>query len=127
MAGRAHDTATGMRAGTAEIESLDWRAIARAFGRWTEREELIRGDLAMKNISIGQAVTLFYIYRTEHLAINDGVSEVRRKLGHGSNDPIGHLVFKLLGPFLAFQMVRRILAKHGDGMISCRGYRWVSG
>src|SRR5581483_2900071 len=71
MPRRAHHAAAGMRAGAAEIESLDGRAIAGALWGWSQREKLVRGDLALKDIAVGQAIALLDIERAEHLAVED--------------------------------------------------------
>src|SRR5579883_1924744 len=120
MAWRAHHAAAGMRAGAAEIETLDGRAIAGALRGWAQREKLVRGDLALKDIAVGQAVALLDIEGTEHLAIEDRVREIGRELGHGSDDAIGHLILHLLGPRAALKMVGRVLAEHRDGVVARR-------
>ena len=69
MAGRAHHAAAWMRAGAAQVESLDGRAVARAFGRGSQREELVGRDLAVEDVAVGHAVTLLDIDRAEYLAV----------------------------------------------------------
>src|SRR5579883_2928314 len=103
MPRRAHHAAAGMRAGAAEIESLDGRAIAGALWGWSQREKLVRGDLALKDIAVGQAIALLDIERAEHLAVEDRVGEIWRELGHCGDNAVGHLILHLLGPCAALR------------------------
>ena len=65
----------------------------RTLGCGTQREQLIRAYFTMKNVAVGQAVTLLDIDRAEDLTVDDGIGEIRGKLGHGRNDSICHLIF----------------------------------
>ncbi len=80
MAGSAHDAAAGMHARAAEIQPLDWRAVAGAFGRRAEREELIGCDFAVKDITVGHPIAPLDIEGAEDLPVNDSVGKIGREL-----------------------------------------------
>ncbi len=98
-----------------------------AFWRRSLREELIGRDLAMEDVSIGHAVALLDIHRTEHLASDHGVGEIGGELGQRRNDAVGHLVFHLIGPRAALEAIGRILAEHRDRMFTRGRDRGISG
>src|SRR5579885_2069945 len=72
VAGRAHDAAAGVGAGATEVQTLDGRAIASAFGGGPQREKLVGRDLAVKDVAVGHAVTLLNVDGAENLSVQHG-------------------------------------------------------
>ena len=52
--GGRHDAASGVRAGAAHVEILDRRAVLGPAGHRPEKEKLVQGQLALKNVALGQ-------------------------------------------------------------------------
>jgi hypothetical protein len=59
----ASDTSAGVRTRAAQVQTVDWRGVARPTGDWTEREELIEAQVAVENIATGQSVLLLEVER----------------------------------------------------------------
>src|SRR5262249_61374053 len=78
VAGRTGDTAAGMRAGAAVIESRKRRAIIGIAERRTRPEQLVERQGAMKDVAAGQPEHLFEIERAERLAADHARLEARR-------------------------------------------------
>jgi hypothetical protein len=65
-----------MGAGTAEIKIFNRSSIFCPTGDRTKEEELIQSELALKNISFGEAEFLFQIPWRHHLAMKNDVFQV---------------------------------------------------
>ena len=66
---RAHYSTAGMRAGSAEIEAGDGRAVTGPSGYGAQEEHLVEAHLAVEDVAAGDAETAFEIEGLEHLAL----------------------------------------------------------
>ena len=72
-----------MGTGTAQVEIFYWRAVFGPTGNRAEKEQLVEGQLALKNISFGKAKLLFKIPGRDHLAVQYDIFQIRRVLAQG--------------------------------------------
>src|SRR6266446_7412787 len=85
----AHDAASGMGGGAAEIEAAHRRPISGVTREGTKREELIRDHRALEDVAAGEIERPLEVERGEHLAREDGAAEVRRVLVEQREAPVG--------------------------------------
>ena len=105
---QACQSATGMRAGAAQVQSLKRSSILRPANQRTEREKLIERLFAVVNVSAAETVSLFEIERRDYLAGNDQIAQARGVVFQ----LIDHVSSKLVstcGPIALPQLVRREL------------------
>src|SRR2546426_2101530 len=97
LARGAHDAAAGMRAGAAQVETADRRAVVRPARGRTEEEQLIGGHLAVEDVPLGETEDLLQIPRAEDLARDDRLLDVRGVFRQRVDDLVAHLLADL-GP-----------------------------
>lgn len=71
VAGRSGHSSAGMRAGSAQVQPFDRRAILRPTGHRAHEEKLLERKIAVKNIALGEAVGAFQIEGRENLSRHD--------------------------------------------------------
>src|SRR5262245_1513131 len=77
----AHDAASGMRSRSTHPEVADRRRVLRPSGSRTKEEQLLEGQLALKDVAFGEPELALEIERREHLPMQDDVANVRCMLG----------------------------------------------
>jgi len=120
VAGRAHRTTAGSRAGAAATQPVKRSAVSRAFRRRAQREELIGCDFAVEDVAVGHSVSLLDVHGAEYLAMQDGIGEIGGELGYGRNNAIRHLVLHLFRPFAPPQVIGRVLTEHRHQVLARR-------
>src|SRR5581483_9054662 len=70
-AGRAHDSAAGVRAARAHPQLVDRRAVARPARRRPQKRELLDAELAVKDVPFGEPVFLLEIPRRQNVPVQD--------------------------------------------------------
>ncbi len=116
-AGRAHDAAAGMCGGTAHIEVVDRRAVVGPPGHGAEEEKLFEGELALKDITLGETEFALEIERGENLAADDNFFDVGSVLGDGVDDGVAEGL-ALLVPVALRELVGRILHEAGENVLA---------
>jgi hypothetical protein len=77
-------------------------------------EELVRADVAVEDVALGQAVLAFQVQRGQHLPGDDGRRDVRRELADPGQHPVAELVPQDAPPEVT-----------GEGFFAVIGY-WIS-
>src|SRR5215469_2960868 len=67
----------------AQIEVPDRSVVPRPIEQWTHGEELIQSQFAVEDVSPGEAVGLFEVFRRDDLAVFDKAGQVRRVFAQG--------------------------------------------
>src|SRR4029077_2937084 len=81
-------SAAGMRARSAQVESIDRSAILRPARYRPHEEQLLQRQIAVKNISLREAIGPLQIQRCQHLAGDDGSGNVGGILANLANNAI---------------------------------------
>ena len=71
-----HDSAAGVRAGTAHVEILNRSAVFCPTGHRTKEKKLIQSQFALKNISFRKAKFLLQVPRGNDLTVKDDVFQI---------------------------------------------------
>src|SRR5438093_13170093 len=111
-AGSAGQSAAGVSAGAAKVESFEWSAVLSPTDKRAKGEKLIDRVFAVKDVSAAEAVALLQVERGDDLAVNDQVAEVWSVAGKGSNNRIAELFAPRI-PAAVFQFIRSILNVDG--------------
>src|SRR4029079_4171327 len=85
---RAHDPAAWMRRRSAHVEIGNRRAILRPSWCGTQKEQLLEGQLALKDVALRQAPLALEIERGDHLAMANDVADVGRVFGECVHDGV---------------------------------------
>src|SRR6476620_2853718 len=70
--GAAGESRTRMRAGTAEVQPANRRAVLPPAEQRPHRQQLFERELAVEDVSAGEAVRALEIERCDHLHCHDG-------------------------------------------------------
>jgi hypothetical protein len=70
---RPHDSATRMHGRSAHVEVSNWGAVSRPSGDGPQKEKLFERELALENISLGQAGLSFDVERRNDLFADNDV------------------------------------------------------
>ncbi len=124
MTGCASDPTARMGSGSAEIETIDGRAVLRPTRNGSHKEELLETKVAVKNVAFGQSVGALQIERSQHLSSDDCTGDVRRVFGNFLDDAVAEQL-TLFVPGALPQMIRDILHKAGEDVLAFRRQRIV--
>src|SRR5580704_5173823 len=141
VSGGAGDTSAGMRAGAAQIQTMDWSSVLRPSGQGTHEEKLLQPQVAVENVAFGQAVRTLEIERREHLARKDHTGYVGRVFSNFPDyavaeqfpflvpgafaQPIGNILHEASQDVLAFGC-KRVVGIRGDHAVHPKVFRDVS-
>ena len=102
-----------MGAGTAEEEALDGRFVAGPVEDRAHGEQLIEGQLAVKNVAAGEAVFGFEVFGGDGLSALDEAGEIWRVIADGFDDGVGEvLAARIPIPFFQFEWGKLDVGAH---------------
>src|SRR5262249_62344916 len=81
LAGRAHDAASRVGRRAAHVEISDWGRVLRPAWRWTQEEELLQGQLPLKDVAFAQPERALDVERRQDLAVKNQIADVGSKFG----------------------------------------------
>ena len=111
--------AARVRAGAAEVEALDRRAVLRVARDRPHEEELLEVQVAVEDVALGQAVGALEVERRQDLPRDDGAGHVGRVFADLPDDPVAEQLPVLVpGPLL--QAVGDVLDEAGHDVPAFR-------
>src|SRR5690242_17921034 len=75
VAGRAHDSAAGMRTGTTEKQAGNWSPISRIARHRPHHEHLVQAHFAVEDIATSDSEAALEVQRAEHLPVLDDTAD----------------------------------------------------
>src|SRR5205807_2531556 len=117
--GCSGNSASGMRSCSAEIESVNGRAVLRPSSHGTHKEKLLQAQIAMEDVALGQTIGAFQIQRRKHLPGHDRLGNVGCVFSNLLDYAIAQQ-FALVVPVSLSEMIRHILHEARMDMLARR-------
>src|SRR2546430_13827517 len=120
MARRAGDSATGVGAGAAQVETLQGHPVVGGADHRPRAEQLIETHLAMEDVPADQSEPALKIERRMNLPSDHRFGEARCVRIDGRNDLVGGQFSLVIPASFRSQMIAEMLAEQACDMLALR-------